>query len=144
MKQTQPRFEFFDHTADTLFRAYGKTFEDALGSAILAFYNVIVDTEVVKPARKRFFVVEASSKETLVYETLNELVFLLDTEAFLTHRVVAVVLSQQASSWRAAVTLEGDVASGYEVHGQVKNATYHEMLITEEDGKVTIQAVLDL
>ena len=43
------RFEYFDHTADTMFRAYGKDFQEALGHAVLAVYNVIVETDKVKP-----------------------------------------------------------------------------------------------
>lgn len=139
------QFEYFDHTADTLFRAYGRTFEEALGNCILAVYNVIVDTASVKGVKQVSFSVTAEKKETLVYELIEELLFRLDTESFLCSSVKNVSFHEQGKGFVAAVMLLGDTdASAYDVFGQIKAPTYSEMLISEKKDNVFIQAVLDL
>lgn len=139
------RFEYFDHTADTLFRAYGDDFEHALANAILAVYNVIVETDKVASPERRSFTVSAKRRETLIYDLFEELLFLLDTESFLCHEVVSCEVSEVQGRFSATVTLAGDSrARRYDVFGQIKAPTYSEMLIGVEEGKVFIQAVLDL
>ncbi|MBN1275813.1 archease [Candidatus Woesearchaeota archaeon] len=139
------RFEYFDHTADTLFRAYGDSFEEALANAVLAVYNTMVDTGSVAAVEERSFRVEAPRRETLVYDVFEEVLFLLDTESFLCHEVSSCRVTGREGSWTASLTLRGDLrADRYEVSGQVKAPTYHEMRIGLGKGKVFIQAVLDL
>ena len=89
--------------------------------------------------------VEAKKRETLIYDLFEELLFLLDTEAFLAHEVVSCTVEESAVGFVAKVALRGDIASPkYDVFGQIKAPTYNEMRIGEEDGLVFIQAVLDL
>jgi len=138
-------YEYFDHTADTLFRAYGKTFDQALGNLVLAVYNVIVETKTVKSIVEKKFVVESKAKESLVYDVMDEIVLFLDTESFLCSSVNKVLVEKTAVGFRATIDLSGDTkASDYDVFGQIKSATYHELEIGEEKGYVFIQAVLDL
>lgn len=138
-------FEYFDHTADTLFRAYGKDFQEALANTILAVYNVIVDTNTIMGVTEKSFAVTASKQETLVYDLVEELLFLLDTESFLCHKVRSCVVTEENGLWRAVIVLIGDTdASQYDVFGQIKSPTYNEMLIVEDKDKFFIQAVLDL
>ncbi|MBW2983361.1 archease [Candidatus Woesearchaeota archaeon] len=139
------RFEYFDHTADVMFRAYGKDFEGALSNAVLAVYNVITDTERVASKVERSFTVSSSRRESLVYDVFEELLFLLDTEGFLCREVSSLSVAEKDGSLEASVTLLGDAdISSYEVEGDIKAPTYHEMLLGEEDGVFFIQAVLDI
>ncbi|MFP4524581.1 MAG: archease [Candidatus Woesearchaeota archaeon] len=139
------RFEYFDHTADVMFRAYGKDFEEALSNAVLAVYNVITDTEKVASRSERSFTVSSSKRESLVYDVFEELLFLLDTEGFLCREVSSLSVSEKDGSLEASVTLQGDAdISSYEVEGDIKAPTYHEMLLGEEGGVFFIQAVLDI
>ncbi len=138
-------FEYFDHTADTLFRAYGDDFEEALANALLAVYNVIVDTKTVQKKESRKITVSASKKETLIYDLFEELLFLLDTESFLGCVVKELSVIEKDGLFTVSTTLLGDTnASLYDVFGQIKAPTYNEMEIGVIEGKVFIQAVLDL
>lgn len=138
-------FEFFDHTADTLFRAYGASFEEALSNSILAVYNVIVDTTTVEPKEERVVKVSATKQFTLLYDLFEELLFLLDTESFLGCEVKDLQYVQHDGCFEVSVTILGDsAASKYDVFGQIKAPTYNEMAIGQQNGKVFIQAVLDL
>lgn len=141
-------YEFFDHTADTLFRGYGYTLEEALAHLILAAYNVIVDTKTLSDEKEFAFTKTAKKKETLIYDILEELIFLIDTESFLgKHATVGIV--ENGDEITASVILKGDIAKKeYDIFGQIKSATYNEMKIgkKEVDGEEVhyIQAVLDL
>ncbi len=141
-------FEYFEHTADTLFRAYGKNLEEALSNLILAAYNVIVDTKTLAEKKEFAFTKTATKKETLVYDILEELIFLIDTESFLgKHATIGIV--ENGEEITASVILKGDTAKpAYDIFGQIKSATYNEMELgtTNIDGKevIYIQAVLDL
>jgi SHS2 domain-containing protein len=139
------RFEYFEHTADTLFKAYGKTWEETYTNLIMAVYNVIVDTEVVQERETRDIIINAPKQETLVYELISELIMLLDTESFLVHEVTKLHLEQTQDNWQLTATLAGDTKSHkYDVFGQIKSATYHELELGTADGYFFIQAVLDL
>ena len=139
------RFEYFDHTADVMFRAYGRGFEESLSNAVLAVYNVITDTEKVAPKAERSFTVSSAKRESLVYDLFEELLFLLDTEGFLCHEVASLSVEEKEGSVEASVTLRGDAdISSYEVVGDIKAPTYHEMEIGEVGGSTYIQAVLDI
>ncbi len=139
-------FEYFDHTADTLFRAYGRTFEDALKNTIMAVYNVVVDTSTIKPLVSKKVFVSSKTKDSLVYDLINELLFLMDTEAFLAHSVDSIKLSDSGDGFSLSVVLKGDFAlpGKYDVFSQIKSPTYNEMKIGFVNGNVFIQAVLDL
>jgi len=138
-------FVYFDHTADTLFRAYGNTFSEALANTILATYNVIVETRTVQPARIISFEVSAKKKTSLVYDVIEELLFLMDTKSFLAHEVVECNVEEVSAGLKAKVILRGDThAEKYDVAGQIKAPTYNQMLIGEENNNIFIQVVLDL
>lgn len=141
-------FEYFEHTADTLFRGYGKNFEEALSNLILAAYNVIVDTKTLAEEKEFAFTKTAKKKETLIYDILEELIFLIDTESFLGKKAkVGIVETKDEIS--ASIILKGDTAKPiYDVFGQIKSATYSQMEIgkCKVDGEevIYVQAVLDL
>lgn len=138
-------FEYFEHTADTLFRAYGKTFEEALGNLVLAVYNIIVDTRTVQPVEEKILVIESKSKENVIYDLINELLYFQDTEGFLGSEIEHVTFESSEKGYKASVTIVGDSCTqDYDVFGQIKSATYSQMEIGSVDGNVFIQAVVDL
>ena len=73
-------YEYFEHTADVKFRAYGKTPDEMLSNAALALFNSMIDTATVQP--KETWKVKLSSQdlEQLAYDWLSELIFLFETE----------------------------------------------------------------
>ncbi len=138
-------FEYFDHTADTLFRAYGKDFSEALKNVVLATYNSIVDIKTVKPMITKKITVRSKTKESLVYDVINELLFFIDTEAFLGCEVARIKVDEEGDVLTAEITIKGDSASNqYDIFSQIKSATYNEMEIGRTKDNVFIQAVLDL
>lgn len=138
-------YEHLDHTADVKFRAYGKNFEEALKNLIKAVYGVIVEPETIEEKKEKKIIVKGRTKENIVYELIEEIIFLLDTEGFLGKKAKEIKLKEEQGTIICEATIIGDdEPKKYDVFGQIKSATYHEMMINEEKGKVFIQAVLDI
>jgi len=138
------KYEFLEHTADTKLVAYGKDIEEAFANAALGITSIITDVNKIKPVIEKKVKKESASKESLLYDFLEELLFLLDAETFLLNRVEKIKIKKEKDRYKLEATLWGDKAKNYETHGTVKAITYHQMLIKEEKNKVTLQVVPDL
>ena len=138
------RYEFFDHTADTMFRAYGKTLEEAFANAALATFAIMTDVEKIAPKKEKTIEVSAKKKESLLYDFLEHLIVLVDTEAFLLSKVKKIQITEKNGAYHLEATVAGDNADDYEILTHVKAVTYSDMFIKEEKNLVTIQVVHDL
>ena len=74
------KYEFLDHTADVLFQAYGKTLDELCLNAALALQEVQVKISTVSPRKKKKIVLQAQTPEQLLFDFLQELVFVKDVE----------------------------------------------------------------
>ena len=137
-------FEFFEHTADAKFKAYGKTLEEAFANAARAMYTIITDISKVKPKKTYTIEISAKKKESLLFDFISKLVYLTDTEGFLLSNVKKIKLTSIAAGYSLNAVLLGDTAGEHELSTQVKAPTYSDMFIKEEKGKVTLQMVLDI
>jgi SHS2 domain-containing protein len=138
------KYKFFDHTADAKFQAYGQTVEEVFANAGLAMFSLIVDTTEVKPAFEEELKVEGSDLKALLYNFLEELLFLLDTKGFLLNDIVRIKIDKQEQYTLTALA-RGDLhLDQYSIIGEVKAVTYNQMEITEAEGTFTAQVVVDL
>ncbi|HII16864.1 TPA: archease [Candidatus Woesearchaeota archaeon] len=138
------RFEFFPHTADAKFRAYGKSLGEAFANAALALFEIMTDTSAVKPAMKKKLRAKAERPETLLYDFLESLVILIDTDNFLLHDVERIEIKKKGGMLSLHAVAVGDDAAEYSVGTAIKAITYNDMLVEEKDGKVMVQVVPDL
>lgn len=155
------RYRFLDHTADGRFRAFGATLEEAFANAALATASLMWDWEAVE--RRVDIAIEAEGRdaEQLLVNLLNEILYLFETRRFLLADVAAlkVVPARKGGSegprgagargggsgLRLTALLKGDILSDrYGLHGDVKAATYNDLMIESRPGGVVIQAVVDL
>lgn len=138
-------FEFFDVTADIGYRAYGETLNEAFQNAGLALFEVITDTSVLKPLIKKNISLKSEDKKALLYDWLNELIFLHDTEYLVFSRFQVDITGDETSGyWLEAVTWGEEFEQSYhESRDEVKAVTYHLMEIEEEDG-YKLQVILDV
>ena len=134
------KYKFLEHTADAKFKAYGKTLEETYSNAAHAMFSVITDNKVKAVFSEEVFV-RGKDLVSLLYNFLEELLFLFDTKSFLLARVKDI----EIHDFTLSATLEGDInIDEYEVSGDVKAVTYNEMEVVEKDGHFEIQAVVDL
>lgn len=138
------KYVFLPHTADAKFTAYGKTREDAFSNAAVAMFSVMVEPKTVKPAIKKSFKIESEDIESLLYDWLENLLVLLDSENFILASVVKIVIAEIDSGYSLDAEFTGDIISDdYDLLGFVKAVTYNDMEIKEKDGVWQITVVVD-
>ncbi|MFP4567735.1 MAG: archease [Candidatus Woesearchaeota archaeon] len=137
------KYEFLEHTADTKIKAYGRSLEEAFESVLVATSAVMVDVDSLVELESKSIVVESKSLKSLLYDFLDEVLFLFDVEGFISKKVVDLKIVRD-SSFKLSCTLVGDIASKYDIHTTIKAVTYSDMEIFEVDDGFVIQVVHDL
>lgn len=74
-------FEYLEHTADVMFRAYGKTEEEMLCNAASALFQAMVDPTTIAAQESWTVELEGDDLEDLAYRWLSEIIFLFETES---------------------------------------------------------------
>jgi len=130
MEDCPGRWTFHPHTADAKFEAYGETREELFRNAGVACFEIITDTSVIKPAKEFPIKVTAKKLESLLFDYLDELLFLLDTEGLIVNDITGLKIEEVDGEGFALVgVVQGDYHKGYDVSCNVKAVTYNDMHI---------------
>jgi SHS2 domain-containing protein len=136
------KFEFLEHTADIKFRARGKTLNEAFENSVLAMSNYLSGGEKIASKTEKTISLKGHDYESLLYNLLDELVFLLDSEGFVVSKSEIHI-----SGFALKSKLYGDSAKEYGLD-HIKAATYAEMYVKKKHSNAKeyweIQAVLDV
>jgi SHS2 domain-containing protein len=136
-------YEILEHTADAKFRAYGKTMEEAFGNAAKAMTALVVAPQELDTARELDIEVRAFDSKRLLFEFLDQLLFLMDTEKFLAAEPKELSISHHHGEYVLKAVMRGDDVRKH--GGNLKAVTYSEMLVEERsDGTWLVQAVIDI
>jgi SHS2 domain-containing protein len=132
-------FEFLEHTADIKFRAWGKTLGEAFSGCALAVSKTLCRGKI---KMKKSYSVKAHGKdnESLLYNFIEELLYLLDTE----HFIPAKVKSMKIKDGRLTARVVGDDIGKYEIKNYIKSPTYNDMQIKKKGDNWTAQMVVDV
>lgn len=146
MESNPGKWEYLEHTADAKFKAYGETLDELFTNCAKATFAIITDIDRVKKQQTHPIEIKAQSgQEAALFDFLDQLLFLLDTEGFLLRDCkVRVTRNCDGSCW---VTGEayGDYHKGYDVSCNVKAVTYNDMFVRiREGGGWEAQVVVDL
>ncbi|MDA3836553.1 MAG: archease [Nanoarchaeota archaeon] len=134
--------EFIEHTADIQFRVSGSRIEDVFSEAAGAMTESFCG-DLVDGSKERIIDVVGSDFESLLYNFLEELLVLFDSEHFLLSSVEEISIDEIGFKLHARVL--GDLAGEYDLHSHVKAITYNDMFVRKEaDGKWVCQITLDV
>lgn len=138
------RYRFLEHTADAKFQAYGETLEEAFSNAALAVASLMWDWEKVKKGIEHQVKVEGNDLKQLLCGFLEEIIYLLESKAFLLSSVEKVRIEKKESCCLLQALFKGDrYSKEYNIHGDVKAITYNEMEV-EDRGNFMVQVVVDI
>ena len=132
------KYKFLEHTADIEFQAFGKNLQEVFENAALALFNAMYKGKVAKKIKKKIKV-QGKNNESLLYNFLEELLFLLDSENFFLADIKVKINGNSLSA-----EIYGDKASNYKISLQVKAITYHDMVIEKKGEKWIAQVVVDV
>ena len=142
------KYEFLDHTADAKIRSYGQNIKEAFVNAGLAVFSLLKNPGEVKSIINKDINVESKEYSSLLYDFIEELLFLLDTEGFLLSKITNLKIEKKQGKLNLNCKIQGDNYKKYGVSGNVKSITYNDMIINqdfaEKDKKVMLQFVVDL
>ncbi len=129
------KYKLLEHTADALVEAHGKNLGELFGNAAFAMFDLMTDLSKVKPKGELKVTLEAESKEQLLVDFLQELLFLHETEG--------IVLSEfevktDGRKLDALVWGEKFDEKRHTKHAVVKAVTYHMLKFDDEKGTVTV------
>ncbi|MBU2576679.1 MAG: archease [Nanoarchaeota archaeon] len=131
---------FLEHTADVKFRAEGSTIEEMYSSAADALNETIRGDIKILEQEEKTFEVDGPDQEVLLYNFLEEFLFLLDAKEFL----VSSIKKMKVEDKKISCTVFGDSAENYVFTNDVKAITYNGMIIGEGHGKFFCEVVLDV
>ncbi|MBU1158814.1 MAG: archease [Candidatus Thermoplasmatota archaeon] len=118
------RYRLLEHTADAMVEAHGETLEERFANAAYALFDQMTDVSKIQPTGEMRIQIEAGTREQLLVDFLQELLFLHDAEN--------LVFS------RFDIILDGNKLDAH-IHGEefdderhtkrsvVKGVTYHKL-----------------
>ena len=117
----EEKYKFLPHTADIKFQAFGETLEESFKNSALALKHVITNNIEIKNTLEKTIKVKADDLEGLLYEFLEEFLYLLDAEDFIISGIEHISINPD--NFELTAEIRGDRASNYKISNQVKAIT---------------------
>lgn len=143
-------FEFLEHTADILVRAYGRSLEEALVNIARGMFEVITDTSKISPTMGIKIEVCGYDLYNLVYRWLEELLYYHDSQNFVFGRFNIELINEKIINGEKFICLNayayGEIFDNqkHEPRTVVKAVTYHQMRIENVGSRWVIDVVFDI
>jgi SHS2 domain-containing protein len=138
------KYTFLSHTGDAKFQAYGNSLEESFKNAALALASLIWDPEDIEKAEEKTIKVSGKDREQLLVTFLEEVLFIWESRQFMLADCRRISIKEKEKEFKLEAVLTGDVrVEKYEISGDVKAVTYHEMEI-QKNKNWTVQVVVDI
>ena len=139
------KYKFFDHTADVLFEAEGKSLDELFEAAGLATEETQVDLKDVKQKIKKEVSLEKDNVEMLLFDFLQELIFLKDAELLLFSKI-KVDVKEEKSIYRLKAQLVGEKIDPkkHNLKVDVKAVTLHRFEVKKTKTGWFARVILDI
>jgi len=121
--------------------AFGSDIEEVFANSALAMSNILGETTKVKGVKEHKIKLKARNHERLLFDFLEELVFLLDTENFFLHKVKKIKISK---TFVLEAVVVGDNSKNYDLKSDIKAVTYSDMKIEKTKKGYEATVVVDI
>ncbi|MEM4576791.1 MAG: archease [Candidatus Nezhaarchaeales archaeon] len=137
---------FLDHPSDVYVEVRTKSLKDALALCGVAVYEIMTDINRVGRVEKVEVAVEGFDLYSLLYNWLEELIYLFDARGFLGSEVHIEELIETEAGFKLKATIIGERydPQRHESKTAIKAATYHLMEIRREGEEYVLRFVLDI
>src|SRR3989344_5108824 len=138
-------YKFFDHTADVLFEAYGKDLNELFTSAALALQAIQVNQKTVSPKQKKTFTLENTAVDMLLFDFLQELVYLKDAEEMLFSKF-KVTFKQTKATYQVSASCWGEKISlkKHTLNVDAKAITLHQFEVKQVKNNWIARVIVDI
>ncbi|HLC84596.1 MAG TPA: archease [Candidatus Nanoarchaeia archaeon] len=131
--------------ADYAFEAFGASLDELFRNSGYALMSSMVEISTVKPAETREVKLHSHELEQLLFDFLEEFIFLKDAETFLACEI-DVNVSKDKDRYSLTATLKGEEidTKKHVLHSDVKSVTYHLFKVEQKDHGWRAQVILDV
>ena len=139
-------FEYEEHTADVIIKAYGRSLEEAIANAAKAVFNVITDISKVEPRECRRVEEEGIDLYQAILRWLEDFLVMFDSEGmvFSEFKVESIEKKDDSVVIRGVGCGEPFDPEKHEPRTIVKAITYHEMKLEKTDGLWVLRFAVDI
>jgi SHS2 domain-containing protein len=133
-------------TADIAFEATGRDLPELFSEAADATTNVMIDNiEAIQPRQTRQIELSNDKLDMLLFDLLQELIFLKDAERLLL-RIREVQIDDRAELYLVKATAEGETLDVERHHqrADVKAVTLHDFSVERTEGGWKARVLLDI
>ena len=133
-------------TADIAFEATGRHLPELFSEAADATTNVMIDNiEAIQPRQTRQIELSNDKLDMLLFDLLQELIFLKDAERLLL-RIREVQIDDRAEMYLVKATAEGETLDVERHHqrADVKAVTLHDFSVKRTEGGWKARVLLDI
>jgi protein archease len=148
MTIAQMPYEYLEEfgTADIAFEALGRDLAELFRDAADATMNVMIDNiEAIQPREARQIELSNDKLDMLLFDLLQELIFLKDAERLLL-RIREVLIHEKDERFFLKATAEGEPLDAERHHqrADVKAVTLHDFSVERTDGGWKARVLLDI
>ena len=136
------RYEFLDHTADVLIRAFGNNISECFENAAKAMFDVITDNSKIKNIGQYNIKLKSPDLEQLLVDWLSELLFLNSTNN-LVFGDFKLKLDNKNLNLEAKIYGEKFDINKHKNGIEIKAITYH-MLKVNNKKPFSVQVLFDI
>jgi SHS2 domain-containing protein len=129
------RYKLLEHTADAMVEVHGKDLNERFGNAAYALFDQITDISKVEPKGEMKITLSAETRDQLLVDFLQELLFLHDTEDLV---LSEFDVTTDGKNLEARVRGEKFDEKKHTKRSVVKGVTYHELEFDDDEGVITI------
>lgn len=135
-------YEILDHTADAKFQAVGDTLEEVFEESVRAFADIAGGEG---GNTRHSFEVKSESLEALLFDFLDELIYLQDTRDSVISHAESIEIEEKKPGYKLKAEIWTNPITAGSNALDIKGPTYSEMSIGHEQGTGwKIIAVLDI
>lgn len=129
------RYKLLEHTADAMVEVYGRDLSEQFANAAYAMFEQVTDVKSVEPRGELKISLQAESREQLLVDFLQELLFLHDA-----HNLVFSEFEVRTDGRKLEAFVRGEEfdESRHSKRSVVKGVTYHMLEFDDSQGTVTV------
>jgi SHS2 domain-containing protein len=135
-------FEFIEHTADIGIAAYGADLKQVFTNTARGLFSLVTESDTVSEKNIYHIHVNATDRDALLVNWLNELIYRYEAKEILFHRFTINTLTDtelKATGYGEKIDL-----AKHELKIQVKAATYHMLKIEQNKDGWKSQVIFDV
>ena len=77
----EEKIRYIEHPSDVGFEVYGDTLEELFANAAIAMYSLMTDVDEIEEEEEREIEINSEDLYSLMFDWLDELIFLFDSES---------------------------------------------------------------